>query len=125
MAKKLITTRLYNSLNELLEVAVKATDNFPKSARYVVGAEIQRCAIRMLTDFADAYTSNNPSCVEKMDNLIANLETLKVLVTLAIGNRWLYGTRKGERIIRLLDSISRQSAALKNSFENRSSKELK
>jgi hypothetical protein len=125
MAKSLTNTRLYNHLTELLSVVISATENFPKSARYVAGAEMQRCAIRMLTDFSDAYTSNNASCAAAMSNLIANLETLKVMVSISIQQRWIYGQKKSGRLIRLLDSISIQSTALRNAFVSRFAKDEK
>jgi hypothetical protein len=123
MAKSLTNTRLYNHLTELLSVMISATENFPKSVRYVAGAEMQRCAIRMLTDFADAYTSHDASCTAKMNDLIANLETLKVLATISIQQRWVAGTKKGERLVRLLDSVTIQSTALRSAFARRFAKD--
>jgi hypothetical protein len=125
MTKSLNQTQLFNNLSELLSVVVSATENFPKSARYVAGAEMQRCAVRMLTDFADAYTSNDASCIATMANLIANMQTLKVMVSVSMQQRWIYGQKKAGRLIRLLDSISIQATALRNSFVSRFAKDEK
>lgn len=125
MSRSISTTQLYNRLNELLRVANAATCNFPKSVRYTIGAEIIQRSVRMLTDFAEAYHCSGKTSIEKMNNLLANLETVKVLSSMAIENRWIYGQKKSGRLIRLLDSISIQSTALRNAFVSRFAKDEK
>jgi hypothetical protein len=125
MGKTIHTTKLYNTLNELLRLTNAVTENLPRSVRYTIGSEIIQRSVRMLTDFAEAYHNADHSSVEKMNSLLANLETVKVLVSMAIENRWIYGQKKSGRLIRLLDSISIQSTALRNAFVSRFAKDEK
>jgi hypothetical protein len=93
--------------------------------RYTIGAEIIQRSVRMLTDFAEAYHCSGKTSIEKMNNLLANLETVKVLSSMAIENRWVSGKQKSGHLIKILESITVQATALRNSFVSRFAKDEK
>jgi hypothetical protein len=109
-------TRLFNQLSELLDAAVTATDNFPKSHRYVIGAEIQRICVRSLNEFSTAYLEHGPQCLTMMNALLSDIGLLRILVSMAVDKEWIKGRKKAEHLIRLVDSVTKQSTALRNSF---------
>jgi hypothetical protein len=117
--QQLSHTRLYNALSDLLDATAGAVEDMPKGSRFVVGAEMQRSCISMLRLFASAYLSSGTQSLNDMNQLISELETLKILVTLAIDKGWLKGRNKAAHLIRLLDSVARQSTALRNTFASK------
>lgn len=116
MSKPLNQTRLFNTLRELLECVVRVTDNFPRSHRYVVGAEMQRLAISMNRAFACAYLTRDVGSVACMDGLLADLSTLQLLVSLGVERRWITGRTQAAHLVRLLDGVAKQGTALRNAF---------
>jgi hypothetical protein len=119
MGKQLNNTRLFNDLKTLLELVVAVSDNFPKSHRYVVGAKMQELSISMVRYFGRAYLTRDAGCIGYMDCLVADIESLNVLITISVEKGWINSRNKAARLVRLLDGITKQSVALRNTFIGR------
>ena len=122
-SKSVSNARIYLDTYKLFNEILDVTADFPKYYKYSIGQEMQQLCVTLLHLVSAAYlTSDMTERISKLTEFHAKFEVLRTLVRVSGEREWIRGISRHANIIELMNDITKQASAWKNSLVQKISK---
>ena len=116
-SKLVSNQQIYLDCRKLIDKVLDVTPNFPREYKFTIGSKMHEISVSLISEITAAYINRDRATrIQHLINFQSEFEVLKTLVRIAGERKWILGRSSHADIIELMDAISKQATAWKNSL---------